>query len=852
MSSDKDVLCPLIAQESAEPRQDAEVAWEKRVSVNTAFLRDLFGILSSVRPWGGLALVALSLADTLAGAQVGKVNGYFYRVLVDKDQGKFGALILGASAAFIAATVLRSTRTFLTGYFSLIWRVRLTRKLQDQYCQGERFYSLEGLLDNPDQRIVQDAARFSDSLAAVVAVLLAAPFKVAFYSWWMLSIVSVGPVLLVYAFFLTALPLQRLLLAPIARRLYVKERAEGDLRFAQMRIRVFKEEVAMWRGTGAERAELEREVEGLRRASLCLLMWQWALAGCSTALEYSGALLNYLCVAIPIFGGAGAAWDSGRRAEFISNASFATLSLIYSFTEVVDLSERIAELAGLTARLSHLSTAFAEKGTAESPEHDQCVPQAVHVDRANSPHRDGTGPDEGRGGGAEQPDFEGQASQQGALILGPLLVGGGSAEEGPGQGLLQGQAVAGPTGGANLEVTVHGLGRQLRARVAAVFPDAPAGPQPLVALLTWQRARCDLAPCPGSPFCPEVAQEMDRLLDSFLVWFNNFALHIGAAGAWVDAVDPCSGTALRGTRGERWSEVHGAHTLLGYRTLDGSTCPLIVHPRFGIAAYPVTVFTNAPMEVVCHALSCSLDGSPQHESQKLQQEDEVSFFPPAGPPPPCTVLDLRGVGVRTPGGTWSLRDLNLCIRAGECCLLEGPSGCGKTTFLHALRGLHPIAEGSVLLPPPNQVVFVPQQALAAPGCSLAQQVTYPDSGPQPWPHLYRLLCAVQLDHLLQRVGQDWEASRPWAEMLSGGEGQRLAVARVLHQHPALAVLDEGLSALSVLQAYRLLSLLQRAGIAVLLSAQPDSPLRSVAHRVISLAGDGSGRWSPLLPQHAPT
>lgn len=54
--------------------------------------------------------------------------------------------------------------------------------------------------------------------------------------------------------------------------------------------------------------------------------------------------------------GAGAEWDSGRRAQFISNASFATLSLIYSFTEVADLSERLAELAGLTARLSHLTT----------------------------------------------------------------------------------------------------------------------------------------------------------------------------------------------------------------------------------------------------------------------------------------------------------------------------------------------------------------------------------------------------------------------------------------------------------------------------------------------------------------
>lgn len=84
-------------------------------------------------------------------------------------------------------------------------------------------------------------------------------------------------------------------------------------------------------------------------------------------------------------------------------------------------------------------------------------------------------------------------------------------------------------------------------------------------------------------------------------------------------------------------------------------------------------------------------------------------------------------------------------------------------------------------------------------------------------------------------------------MLSPGEQQRLAVARVLHQHPSLAVLDEGLCAVSVSQAYRLLRLLQRAGIAVLLTAQPDSPLRSVAHHVCCLAGDGSGQLHYVPP-----
>lgn len=54
------------------------------------------------------------------GPAVGKVNGYFYKDLVDKDQADLKALLLGASAAFVAATLVRSSRTFLTGYYSLM------------------------------------------------------------------------------------------------------------------------------------------------------------------------------------------------------------------------------------------------------------------------------------------------------------------------------------------------------------------------------------------------------------------------------------------------------------------------------------------------------------------------------------------------------------------------------------------------------------------------------------------------------------------------------------------------------------------------------------------------------------
>lgn len=102
------------------------------------------------------------------------------------------------------------------------------------------------------------------------------------------------------------------------------------------------------------------------------------------------------------------------------------------------------------------------------------------------------------GGGAEGPEWSGQAG--GRLLMGPLLVGGtplsGGGPEGP-------EAQAGG-GDLELEVTVHSLNRQLQARAAGVFPDAPTEHDRLLALVTWQRASCDLVPWPGAPSSPQV------------------------------------------------------------------------------------------------------------------------------------------------------------------------------------------------------------------------------------------------------------------------------------------------------------------------------------------------------------
>lgn len=146
-----------------------------------------------------------------------------------------------------------------------------------------------------------------------------------------------------------------------------------------------------------------------------------------------------------------------------------------------------------------------------------------------------------------------------------------------------------------------------------------------------------------------------------------------------------------------------------------------------------------------------------------------------------------------------------------CALPAGPNGCGKSTLVKALCGLHILSNGSLQMAPaaPGSaadaagVMFVPQRPLAAPGSALWQQLCYPgdqssssgrgssSSAGQgavlraerrpPDAQLLSLLRRVGLEYLLQRVGGSFDAPADWGAMLSPGELQRLAVARVLRR-----------------------------------------------------------------------
>jgi putative ATP-binding cassette transporter len=185
-------------------------------------------------------------------------------------------------------------------------------------------------------------------------------------------------------------------------------------------------------------------------------------------------------------------------------------------------------------------------------------------------------------------------------------------------------------------------------------------------------------------------------------------------------------------------------------------------------------------------------------------------------------LAIEQMDLALPGGVPLLTAGGLTVRAGDTVLLKGPSGSGKSTLFRALAGIWPWSHSQVQRPADfdERVMFLPQRPYF-PNGPLRSALAYPAAADH---YNDGQLQQALRDALLPQLTDQLDREDTWGQKLSGGEQQRLAIARALLKQPRWLFVDEATSALdeaaerSVYE--RLLSMVR----------QQDGSLVSIAHR----------------------
>jgi putative ATP-binding cassette transporter len=154
-------------------------------------------------------------------------------------------------------------------------------------------------------------------------------------------------------------------------------------------------------------------------------------------------------------------------------------------------------------------------------------------------------------------------------------------------------------------------------------------------------------------------------------------------------------------------------------------------------------------------------------------------------------IGVAGLELALPQGRPLLRSTSIDLKPGEHVLVTGPSGAGKSTFFRAMAGIWPYWKGRVVVPKGARLLFLPQKPYLPIG-SLKRAVSYPeDEGHFSDDVVREALRAVGLP----KLAEDLSRAENWGQVLSGGEQQRLAFARVLLVRPDWLFLDEATASL---------------------------------------------------------
>ena len=179
---------------------------------------------------------------------------------------------------------------------------------------------------------------------------------------------------------------------------------------------------------------------------------------------------------------------------------------------------------------------------------------------------------------------------------------------------------------------------------------------------------------------------------------------------------------------------------------------------------------------------------------------------------------IKHLDVELPTGKLQISANDVTIKHGEKVLIKGRTGAGKTTVFRVLSGIWPFGEGEVVLPKGKKVIVLPQKPYFPIG-TLADAITYPEpSGTYSREDMVKALQLVGMADYAARLDEEGH----WNMMCSGGEQQRLAIARALLFKPDYMFFDEATASMDEPSEMELYTMLNEEA--------KDATIISIGHR----------------------
>lgn len=321
-----------------------------------------------------LLLLVVAAGEQVAVYFVGLIPSNFYHVLPAKDWQGFWETLFQSLLYIVLVASIKSGKQYISSILYIHWRESLTMHIHREYFQNDNYYQINilgvGNIDNPDQRITQDVERLCNQFSQMAALLLVSPLTVVVYTYlcWQ-SVGYIGP-LVIYVYFLCGSTINKFIMAPVVNYTYKQEKQEGSFRFKHVQIRSHAEAAAFYIAGDVEKSKASKKLAILLDTQMSLVHRELWLHISVNLFDYLGSIISYVVVAIPIFAGV---YDDADIASVISKVSFQCIYLINCFSQLIDLSNQVSDIAGYSHRIGELLECMKSlKGKHFISYHPQC------------------------------------------------------------------------------------------------------------------------------------------------------------------------------------------------------------------------------------------------------------------------------------------------------------------------------------------------------------------------------------------------------------------------------------------------------------------------------------------------